>query len=204
MKSRIVTLTCFLIAFAGVARGQSAEEAAIKKVITQLFTGMEKGDSALVHGAFTPEVTMATVYRDKDVPTLRRESALDDFLKAVGTPHPQVWHEEIWDLKVQVDGDFAQAWCDYAFYAGDTFSHCGIDAFQLFRDKTGAWKIFHLADTRRKTGCNPPKEIERKHVRGHIDLGIKKSYDLNSTPAESLPLPGKVGYKRWNSGRTGW
>jgi hypothetical protein len=199
MKLRILTVTCLVLALAGIARSQSSDEAAIKAVITQLFTGMEKGDSAMVHAAFTPEVTMATVYRDKaDAPALRRESTLDDFLKAVGTPHPHVWYEEVWNLKVQLDGDFAQAWCDYAFYSGDTFSHCGVDAFQLFRDRYGAWKIFHLADTRRKTGCNIPKETERKHVRGHLDLGIKKSYDLNSTPAESLPLPGTFGYKRWN------
>lgn len=205
MNCRIIFLICLLLASAGVARSQSADEAAIKRVITQLFTGMEKGDSAMVHAAFTPTVTMATVYRDKtDAPTLRRESSLDEFLKAVGTPHPQIWYEEIWNVKVQVDGDFAQAWCDYAFYVGDTFSHCGVDAFQLFRDKQGAWKIFHLADTRRKTGCNIPKEIERKHIRGHVDFGIKRSYDLGSTPAESLPLPGAFGYKRWQGGGTGW
>jgi hypothetical protein len=63
---------------------------------------------------------------------------------------------------VQIDGDFAQVWCDYAFYTDNTFSHCGIDAFQLHKGKDG-WKIFHLADTRRKDNCVIPQDIQNKH-----------------------------------------
>jgi hypothetical protein len=141
----------------------NADEAAVREVITRLFKGMEKGDSALVHSTFTSQVTMATVSRDKnDNPVLHRESSLDGFLKAVGTPHPEAWNEEIWDVKVQIDGDFAQAWCDYAFYITHTFSHCGVDAFQLHKTKNG-WKIFHLADTRRKSGCAIPAAVQQKH-----------------------------------------
>jgi hypothetical protein len=136
---------------------------AVKQVITNLFLGMEKGDSALVHSTFSSEITLATIARDKaGNPILHRESSLDGFLKAVGTPHKEVWYEEIWNLQIQIDGDFAQAWCDYAFYLDKTFSHCGVDAFHLHKGKDG-WKIFHLADTRRKTGCEVPKAIENKH-----------------------------------------
>ena len=46
---------------------------------------------------------------------------------------------------------------DYSFYAGERFSHCGIDAFQLFKSADG-WKIFQLTDTRRTTGCPAPNE----------------------------------------------
>jgi hypothetical protein len=151
-----------LFAYAGIAVGQSSkDEAAVEEVIRKLFKGMELGDSAMVHSTFYSDITMATVYKDKtNAPRIRRESSLNEFLKAVGTPHTEVWYEEIWNVKTQIDGDFAQAWCDYAFYAGKNFSHCGIDAFHFFRTKDGSWKIFHLADTRRKEGCNIPKEIQ--------------------------------------------
>ncbi|HEY9049837.1 MAG TPA: nuclear transport factor 2 family protein [Ohtaekwangia sp.] len=145
------------------AQKLTPEEQAVKQVIANLFLGMERGDSALVHAAFTHEITLATIARDKaGNPVLHRESSLDGFLKAVGTPHKEVWYEEIWNLKIQIDGDFAQAWCDYAFYLDKTFSHCGVDAFHLHKGKDG-WKIFHLADTRRKTGCEVPKAIDNKH-----------------------------------------
>jgi hypothetical protein len=53
---------------------------------------------------------------------------------------------------VRIDGPLAVVTVDYSFYAGQQFSHCGIDAFQLFRGPAG-WKIFQLTDTRRRTGC---------------------------------------------------
>jgi hypothetical protein len=159
----ILWLAAAVSAAAQTPTAANTDEAQVREVIARLFLGMQKGDSALVHSAFAGQVTMATVSRDKrDTPVLQRESSIDGFLKAVGTPHTEVWNEEIWDLKVQLDGDFAQAWCDYAFYITNTFSHCGVDAFQLHKTKNG-WKIFHLADTRRKSGCPIPAQVELKH-----------------------------------------
>jgi hypothetical protein len=163
------SLTMFFIATlltlstSGALAQSSTEEAAVKAVVTKLFKAMELGDSAMLTSTFYKPVTLATIVRDKSGNTvLRPESSIDEFAKAVGTPHKEIWHEEIWDVKVQLDGDFAQAWCDYAFYVDKTFSHCGVDAFHLIKSKDG-WKIFHLADTRRKTGCNVPKEIADKY-----------------------------------------
>lgn len=143
---------------------QSNDEAAVKDVINKLFKGMELGDSAMVHSTFYKiNSTFATVSKDKQgSPVLHTESSIQEFLNAVGSGHKEVWHEEIWNVKVQLDGEFAQAWCDYAFYADKTYSHCGVDAFHLIKGKNG-WKIFHLADTRRKTGCAIPKEVEAKY-----------------------------------------
>jgi hypothetical protein len=164
IKRFVLTFVVTLLAGSPFVRAQrTADEKAVLAVVNQLFKGMEKGDSSLVRGAFAKEVTMVTMRKDKENnPLLLREASLDGFLKAIGTPHPEVWYEEIWNINTQIDDDFAQVWCDYAFYAGNTFSHCGVDAFQLHRGKEG-WKIFHLADTRRNKGCVIPEEIQRKH-----------------------------------------
>lgn len=150
-----------LFALASVpAFSQSAnEDAAIMEPITRLFTGMNKGDSALVRSAFAKEITMATVLKDKSGNTVvRRELSLAGFLKAVGTPHAEAWSEPIWDTKIERDGNFAQVWTRYAFYLGKKFSHCGVDAFQLVNDG-GGWRIIHLADTRQTAGCQVPTSI---------------------------------------------
>lgn len=165
MKSLTVFFIAFLLTFsADVAIAQvSNDEASVKAVVAKLFKAMELGDSAMLTSTFYKPVTLGTIVRDKNGDTvLRPESSIADFAKAVGTPHKEVWHEEIWAVKVQLDDNFAQVWCDYAFYIDKTFSHCGVDAFQLIKSK-GGWKIFHLADTRRKTGCNVPKEIGDKY-----------------------------------------
>jgi hypothetical protein len=166
MKSlfKVLIVMSLVISCIQVKAQTSGEEKAVNEVIARLFKGMELGDSAMVHSAFYDKMaTTATVLRDKNnTPLIRREASIQGFLDAVGKAHTEVWYEEIWNVTVQVDGEMAQAWCDYAFYAGKTFSHCGADAFQLFKGKDG-WKIFHLADTRRKTGCTIPKEIQDKH-----------------------------------------
>ena len=140
-----------------------SEERLVREPIDRLFNGMHEGDSSVVHSAFAVNVTMATIYKDKNgAPMIRNESGIKDFLKAVGTPHSEKWSEPIWNLVIQVDVNFAQAWASYAFYAGNKFSHCGVDAFHLFKGADGKWKIFHLADTRQKEGCQIPPEISNK------------------------------------------
>ena len=140
-----------------------SEENNVREVINKMFNGMKLGDSAMVRSVFHKQVTMATSYRSpNNNPMLRRESSINDFLKAVGAPHPEQWNEEIWNVVIHMSDDLAMVWCDYAFYVGKKFSHCGIDAFQLHKGTEG-WKIFHLADTRRSANCDIPKEIADKY-----------------------------------------
>lgn len=149
--------------FTCISSFAQTQEAQVKEVVERLFKGMQLGDSAMVHSTFHKNVTMASAFTGRDnTPVLRRESSIADFLKAVGTPHPEPWNEEIWDVEVKIDGSIAQVWCAFAFYVGNKFSHCGIDAFHLFNDSNG-WKIFHLADTRRSGDCNIPESISKKY-----------------------------------------
>lgn len=138
----------------------SAEGLAIMKPITTLFTGMNLGDSAMVHSAFTDHATMASIGKDKaGKVVLKRESSIAGFLKAVGAPHNEPWSEPIWDARIEVDGDLAQVWTHYAFYLGKKFNHCGVDAFQLVK-QNGTWKIFHLTDTRQTENCDVPQTVK--------------------------------------------
>jgi hypothetical protein len=156
----ISTLT---IANAQENSGSTIDEKEVADVIKKLFKAMQFSDSAMARSAFTNTVTTATIFRDQqNKVVLKQENSIADFMKAIGTPHNGVWYEEIWDLEIRIDGDLAQTWCDYAFYIDNKFSHCGADAFHLSRTEDG-WKIFHLSDTRRKAGCEVPKEIAEKH-----------------------------------------
>ena len=153
----------FLFCSVQLAGQNPVFDKAIREPIDRLFLGMTRGDSAMVRSAFTGQVTMATISKGMaGQPVIRYENGINDFLKAVGTPHSETWNEPIWDLKVNVDGDFAQAWASYAFYVGKQFSHCGVDAFHLVRGTDGQWRIFHLADTRQKEGCNIPDDIKKR------------------------------------------
>jgi hypothetical protein len=130
-------------------------------VVLTLLDGMREADSSKVHSTFRDNPQLYTSYNDKEgKAVLRKDDGLQKFLNAVGTPHDQVWDEPIWNIQINIDGNLASVWTEYAFYAGKKFSHCGVDAFMLNKEESG-WKIFQLTDTRRSLGCQIPNEIKQ-------------------------------------------
>lgn len=122
----------------------------VMQTVHQLFDGMRKGDSTLVRSTFHEGARLLTVVNQNE--PILHEGSVDKFVEAVGTPHEEVWDERISHYEVHIDGDLASVWTPYTFYLGDQLSHCGVNAFQLFRSKEG-WKIIQITDTRRKTNC---------------------------------------------------
>lgn len=159
MKRPALLLALLLLAFAAVptrARAQGAE-AEVRAVIDRMFDAMRRGDGPALAAVFHPSARLqsAGVSRQTGQPELETDS-IAAFVRAVGSPHPQVWDERISDVQIRVDGNLATAWMNYTFYivnAGvDQMSHCGVDAFQLFKGADG-WKVIQASDTRRREGC---------------------------------------------------
>lgn len=135
------------------SQSKTADSLAVHQTIIDLFDGMREGDSAKVSSTFDPAVKMYTSYKNKDGQLILKEGKLQPFLDAIGTPHEQIWDERLSNTVVYVDIGIAQVWTEYSFYVGNTFSHCGVDAFHLIKDDAGSWKIIHLMDTRKKKAC---------------------------------------------------
>jgi len=154
--TRAILLAAVLTGLPTAAPAQEGEEAAVMAVVEAMFDAMRAGDSTALRAVLHPSATGATTFVREGKPTLAREATLDGFVQAVGTPHEAVWDEKIWDAEVRIDGPLATVWTAYAFYAGDELSHCGVDALQLFKSEAG-WKVFHIADTRRREGCEIPE-----------------------------------------------
>lgn len=138
---------------------QETEEKLIMDVVNRVFEAMRTSDSTKLKSCFTPEASTYTVFRNAAGEPLLRKGSLQKFIDAVGQPKADIWNEPIWNEKIQIDGPLATVWVDYAFYLNDQFLHCGVDAFQLVQTNAG-WKIFHLADTRRKEDCEVPEEVK--------------------------------------------
>ena len=150
-----------LMLIAIFTNGQEPDTKSILEPINTLFSAMEKSDSSLARTAFYKDALLVTVVEKEGNINLRKET-IYPFLDAIASPKQVQWHEPIWDVKINQDGNFAQVWANYAFFLGSKFNHCGIDAFQLIKTKAG-WKIFYLADTRKKTGCEVPEEITKQY-----------------------------------------
>lgn len=143
----LVLLTC--VAFRPAA-AQDAE-AEVIAVIERLFDGMRAGDSTAVRSVFARDARLLTTGVRDGVPIVQG-GPVDPFVTAIGTPHDEVWDERILGYDVRVDAGLASVWTPYQFYAGETFSHCGVNAIQLARTAEG-WKILQIVDTRRTDDC---------------------------------------------------
>ncbi len=138
------------------ASGQTSPDKDVLAVVRRLFDGMRAGDTAMARSAFDAMAELVSVSPPDSSGFYRvSQTPVDGFLRAIGTPHPDVWDEQIFDTEVRVDGGLASVWTKYAFYRGQTLNHCGVDVFELALRPDG-WKIIHVADTRRTTDCGKP------------------------------------------------
>lgn len=127
------------------------DEAAVVATVESLFEAMRTNDGELAASVFHPDARLGRATGEGI-----GFGPVEGFVEAVGRPKEEVWDEPIWDWVVNVDGRLAQMWTKYAFYRGDVFSHCGSDAFELYRTDSG-WQITQLVDTYRAEDCwHPP------------------------------------------------
>ena len=60
--------------------------------------------------------------------------------------------ERLYGVEVRVAQGLATVWTEYDLLVDGSFSHCGVDAFQLVRTEAG-WRILQVTDTRMREGC---------------------------------------------------
>lgn len=150
-KIIVITLVLFIVANFNLS-AQEDLEAAVLAPIHQMFDGMRAGDSSMVRAAFHPTARLQTTYTDQEGVPQIHTGDLNKFLTQIGTPHDQIYDEQIWAYEVSVEDNLASVWTPYTFYLGDQMLHCGVNAFQVARTADG-WKIIQVADTRTKEDC---------------------------------------------------
>ncbi|MEL6865401.1 MAG: nuclear transport factor 2 family protein [Bacteroidota bacterium] len=151
-----------------VSENKHEDYTAVIQVVQQLFDGMRAGDSAVVRSVFSPEARLNTTFTDRSGKPRMVVDPIDGFVTSVGTPHEQVYDEKIWSYEVQLEDRLATVWTDYTFYLGDKMSHCGVNAFQLFKGESG-WKIFQISDTRRRQGCQTSPIVPKDSIAQLLD-----------------------------------
>jgi hypothetical protein len=145
-------LVFFIVTSTFVFSLQAQDEKMVEEVISTLFVGMKTKNPDLVRPAFHPEAIMQTVVSGESGASLGSNSVQDFINRIATTPDNTVLDEKILEYQIKIDGQMASAWTPYEFYINDTFSHCGVNSFQLIKTPEG-WKITYIIDTRRKEGC---------------------------------------------------
>lgn len=149
---KISLLVVLFISIAVNTNAQESEKEAIKAVITTIFDGMRAGDSAMVASQVLRDAPMNSVYTNRDGEVVRANGSLNRWLESIGTPHDEIYDEQISSIDIRIDGDLASVWTPYKFYVGENFSHCGVNSIQMAKIE-GEWKIIYLVDTRRRENC---------------------------------------------------
>ncbi|MEK7256107.1 MAG: nuclear transport factor 2 family protein [Bacteroidota bacterium] len=170
MQKKIL-LPCLLFASLSCL-AQTDERAAVVGVIQKMFDAMRAGDGAAFRSTFDTSARVQTALITKEGKPMLHTEVISEFGIAVGTPHPEVWDERIWNYDVRIDGNLASAWTDYTFFLGEKMSHCGVNAFQLFKGENG-WKIIQITDTRRRTNCQTEPNIGVADINRLLDAWHK-------------------------------
>lgn len=136
---------------------QTAAEREVVAVVEKFFEGMAARDTAIMRSTVDASARLMGMSTQAGVTTIRA-IAMDQFIASIGnSPRDRpAAIERIYAPEVRIDGNLAQVWTFYTLHQGETFSHCGYDAFQLLRTEQG-WKIVNVADTRRRENCDPPR-----------------------------------------------
>lgn len=142
----------YLLLFAGIllcnfSKAQSAGDS-VKAVINKMFTAMLQSDTAMLKECFADSAILQTITKNGSV----RTEKTGNFIQQVGKLEKNAADERISFSAIHIDGSLAAVWTPYQFYYNNTFSHCGVNSFQLVRIN-GSWKIQYLIDTRRKDSC---------------------------------------------------
>ena len=144
-------LSIILVLNGVLCQAQSSVDS-VKAAVNELFTAMRNSDSSALVSCFTDSGILQTIVEAKENGVVVKSEPLHTFGSVIAKIKKSDADERIVFDIVKVDGPLAMVWAPYEFYYQGNFSHCGIDCFQLVRNK-GKWKIQYLIDTRRKEGC---------------------------------------------------
>ncbi len=147
---RLLAFTLLIAVFSSV-NAQSTEDS-VKTVINEMFTAMRNADSVALSQVFSPTAVLQTITRNKEGQTFVRTDDVSMFGSSISKLGKGDADERISFGAVHIDGPMASVWTPYEFYFKGSFSHCGVNSFQLVRHN-GVWKIQYIIDTRRKEGC---------------------------------------------------
>ena len=146
-------LRLFFLCFS-LLQAQNEDEKAVQKTIEDFFIGFHNQDATQIKNTVICDVILQRVSSESTGNTLVKNEKVETFLKSITSiPKTTLFNEKIISYHIQIDGNMANAWTTYEFWLNNSFSHFGVNSFQLIKFEK-KWKIIYVIDTRRKNDCN--------------------------------------------------
>src|SRR6478609_8352908 len=149
MKHLLSLIVCFFI-FSYQSAGQSRDEKEeVLKVARLFFEALEKHDSVIFNKILMKDSYNYIVVDQGDSAKLFSRLHKNSNFKS-----DRVIKERMRDAEVivQVHKRIATVWAPYDLWLNDQYSHCGVDAFIMMKEKNG-WKIGTISFSVEKEGC---------------------------------------------------
>lgn len=147
--------TLILILFTIISFAQESDEKGPENAVKTFFKGFHASDEAMIKSVVHENLTMQSIYQNKQGETKLNQGNAQEFIQAVvERAKKEQWTEKISSYETRIDGVMATVWTPYRFHLGDQFIHCGVNAFTLIKGTDGVWRILSIIDTRRKATCD--------------------------------------------------
>lgn len=148
-------LNIILVAFL-IVQSLSAQESEKQKIRSQIntfFESFHERDTSTLKELVHPKIIMQTMSITIEGERNFKEEDFDVFLNnMVRIPDSTRFEEKLLNFNIQRDRAMAHVWTPYEFWVNGQFSHCGVNSFQLIKEKDD-WKILYIIDTRHRNGC---------------------------------------------------
>jgi len=108
--------------------------------INNMFDAMREHNGKKLLAQFTQQAILERVNEKNEVVS----SELNEFAAFVNETSKHL-DEQIFNIKVNESDNLASAWVPFAFYLDGKLSHCGVNSFQLVKQKK-QWKVRYLMD----------------------------------------------------------
>ena len=141
-----------LLPFINLA-AQENQETKVRQTIETFFKGFHTKDTLLIKKTVSDKIIIQSIGADKEGKATLQTEDFSRFLSSLASiPDSVDFQEKIQSFNIQIDGKMANAWTPYGFWYNGSFSHCGVNSFQLFKNGS-EWQIIYLIDTRRREDC---------------------------------------------------
>ena len=160
MRTRALAVVLCCLPGLAAAQPDVAEREAVVAVVQRFFDSMATRDVSAASAVLVAEGRFFSVRKDDKGETVVRSTTVKEYLERMPAGKERLL-ERMWNPEVKLHGALATVWTPYDFYRDGKFSHCGIDAFDLVKTKSG-WQIASAVFTIERTDCptsplGPPK-----------------------------------------------
>ncbi|PCI32729.1 MAG: hypothetical protein COB54_06435 [Alphaproteobacteria bacterium] len=148
MIGGIVTLSSVLATAAEPAPVKAAPKTEVRAVLDQIFTAMRAGNGAAMSDLILPNAPLDRITPGKAI----HHGKVSDWIDWVDSLNPGQADEQIFDVKINVEGPLAAAWAPFTIALDGELKSCGVNQFTLVKTD-GSWKVAYLIDTHTPDKC---------------------------------------------------